>query len=202
MRSAMRRLRMGACLPGPTADLPLARGRPLGVASRAGERHRGGKPPGEETRMITDGLSRKEFLRVVGAAGIGGAVAGPGALLHPAGAAATTTPRIDPTDLTFETKAQYRPFEIVARGFEAVDDRFRGHRLRYERFAPAPEHDAGRTRVRGGALTIEGAPFFALFAAADGPVAPYAAVQVDVAALGSAGTVVAGLVADEANFVV
>jgi hypothetical protein len=156
--------------------------------------------------MITDSLSRKDFLRVIGAAGIAGAVAGPGALLRPGTAAAASTPRIDPTDLTFSIKAQYRPFEIVARGFEAVDDRFH-RRAPYKHFAPAPEHDRGTARVGGGALAVSGAPFFSLFAAHDGPVAPYAAVQVDVASFSTAAsasqnTVYAGLVADADNYVV
>src|SRR3954451_13290141 len=155
--------------------------------------------------MITDGLSRKDFLRVIGAAGIAGAVAGPGALLRPATAAATT-PHIDPTDLTFSIKAQYRPFEIVARGFEAVDDGFQ-RRKPYTRLAPAPERDDGTARVAGGVLAISGSPFFSLFAADDGPVAPYAAVQVDVASFSttsspSQNTVYAGLVADADNYVV
>jgi hypothetical protein len=159
--------------------------------------------------MITDGLSRKDFLRVIGAAGIGGAVLGPGALYRPAMvAAASPTPHIDPTDLTFATKAQYRPFEIVASGFEAVDDRFDAGSLPYQRFAPAPERDAGTATVAGGVLAISGKHFFALFAAEhDAPVAPYAAVQVDVASFSAArraaqNTVYAGLVADDANYVV
>jgi hypothetical protein len=154
--------------------------------------------------MITEGLSRKDFLRVLGAAGIGGA----GALSWPAAATANVppTPHLDPTDLTFSIRAQYRPFEIVASGFEAVDDRFDAGAVPYASFAPAPERDAGTASVTDGALAISGKRFFALFAADDGPVAPYAAVQVDVAAFSGAtkadqDTVYAGLVADAANYV-
>jgi hypothetical protein len=156
--------------------------------------------------MITDGLSRKDFLRVIGAAGVGGAVLGP---LSAAAAAAGApgTPHIDPTDLTFAIKAQYRPFEIVASGFEAVDDQFDSGTVPYRRFAPAPEGDAGTASVAGGRLAISGRRFFALFADQSGPVAPYAAVQVTVASFSTArraaqNTVYAGLVADEGNYVV
>jgi hypothetical protein len=146
--------------------------------------------------MVTDGLSRKEFLRVLGAAGVGGA----GVLAWPGlAAAASRTPDIDPTDLTFSTKAQYRPFEIVARGFEAVDDDFTSGRPAYRRFAPAPERDGGRVSERGGVLSVSGRSFFALLAAGDGPAAPYAAVQADVAALD--GAVYAGLVAGADDYV-
>ena len=156
--------------------------------------------------MITEGLSRKDFLRVIGAAGVGGAVLGP---LSAAASAANPpgTPHINPTDLTFAIKAQYRPFEIVARGFEAVDDRFDSGTVPYRRFAPAPEGDAGTASEAGGTLAISGKRFFALFADQAGPVAPYAAVQVTVASFSAArraaqNTVYAGLVADEGNYVV
>src|SRR3954466_4704874 len=102
------------------------------------------------------GLSRKEFLRTLAAAGAGGA------LLRPGTAAAA--PRLSPFDLSFHTIAQYRPFEIVARGFEALDADYRGR--------PLPP-----------AVTVPASP-----------VAPYAAVQLDVASFGG-GAVYAGLVA-------
>jgi hypothetical protein len=156
--------------------------------------------------MITEGLSRKDFLRVIGAAGIGGAIFGPAATAA-AAARPPGTPHIDPTDLTFAIKAQYRPFEIVASGFEAVDDPFDTGPVSYQRLAPAPERDAGTASVSGGVLAISGKQFFALFADEAGPVAPYAAVQVSVASFSATrraaeNTVYAGLVADEANYVV
>jgi hypothetical protein len=155
-------------------------------------------------------LNRKEFLRLLGAAGAGGAVLGPGALLRPAATEASgrgTAPHIRPTDLTFTTRAQYRPFEIVARGFAAVDDGFDRRTGGYRRFAPGPERHAGTAGVAGGALTVSGRSFFALFAAAAGPVAPYAAVEVDVASFShdrpqTQDTVYAGLVADADDYVV
>jgi hypothetical protein len=150
-----------------------------------------------------DALSRKDFLRLVGAAGVGGAALG----LRPAAAEAAQPPRIGPTDLSFAIRAQYRPFEIVADGFAAVDDGFGRHAGRYRRFAPAPERNPGTAATAGGALAISGTSYFALFAADAGPVAPYAAVQVDVAALGpehpaARDTVYAGLVADADTYVV
>jgi hypothetical protein len=154
-------------------------------------------------------LSRKDFLRRAGAIGLGGAVLGPGGVLRPgtAAAAAPTAPNIRPTDLSVAIKAQYRPFEIVARGFAAVDDGFGGSAGQYRRFAPEPERDGGAVGTAQGALTVSGKRFFALFAAAAGPVAPYAAVQVDVASFGAdrataQDTVYAGLVADADDYVV
>ena len=155
-------------------------------------------------------VSRKEFLQVLAAAGLGGAVLGPGALLSPPAAAASQvppTPRIKPTDLSFAIKAQYRPFEIVASELVAVDDGFGSGTASYTRFAPAPELNGGTARTAGGTLAISGKPFFALFAAKTGPVAPYAGVQLDVASFSSArratqNTIYAGLVADRSNYVV
>lgn len=149
------------------------------------------------------GLSRKEFLRVLGAAGLGGAMLGPGSLVHPVGAAAATRPPdIDPTDLSFTVRAQYRPFEIVAEGFAAVDDGFGGGVGRYRVFAPAPSGDAGTIATRNGTLTFSGAPLFALLASRSRPDAPYAAVQADVASFGGDGAVYAGLVAGAGDYVV
>jgi hypothetical protein len=143
-------------------------------------------------------MSRKEFLAAAGGVALAG-------LLRPTGASAAVTPGLAPTDLTFATQAQYRPFEIVAAGFEAVDDAFAGGGPRYSTFAPAPEDDPGTVATSGGALTVSGRSYFALLAARANPVAPYAAVQVDVAAFSdrakTQNAVYAGLVADAANYV-
>lgn len=156
--------------------------------------------------MFERECSRKDFLRALGAAGLGGALLGPGALLRPSAAAAATTPHVSPFDLTFSTTARYRPFEIVAAGFEAVDDGFDGGAGAYRTFAPAPEQNAGTIGTAGGALTVSGKRFFALLAAGAGPAAPYAAVELDVASFSGRGktedTVYAGLVADASNYVV
>ena len=158
---------------------------------------------------IDGGLSRKDFLQVLGAAGISGAVLGPGALLGPTGAAARMPPaaHIKPTDLSFAIKAQYRPFEILANELVAVDDGFTSDNGSYSRFAPAPELNSGTATAAGGTLAISGKPFFALLASRLGPVAPYAGVQVDVASFSGArraaqNTVYAGLAADAANYIV
>jgi hypothetical protein len=150
------------------------------------------------------GMTRKQFLRS-GGAGIGGAVLA-GGLVHP-GVARAATPNLKPTDLTFTTTTQYRPFEIVADGFVAVDDDFAAGGGAYRRFAPAPESNLGTVGVAGGVLSVSGTRFFELFAAHSRPVAPWAAVEVEIAAFSSAddvtqNTVYAGLVADAANYVV
>src|SRR5215212_754588 len=160
----------------------------------------------QQARSGSTGLTRKEFLGALGAAGLGGAVLGPDALLRPASAAAAT-PHIRPTDLSFSIAAQFRPFEIVADGFAAVEDGFDAGTGSYRTFAPLPEQDPGGTSVAGGALSLSGKTFFALLAASAGPVAPYAAVQVAVESFSGVRnatqeTVYAGLVADAGNYVV
>ena len=149
------------------------------------------------------GMTRKQFLRT-GAAGIGAAVLAEG-LLGP-GVARAASPNLKPTDLTFTTTTQYRPFEIVAAGFVAVDDDFSTGSRAYQTFAPAPESKAGTVGVVGGVLSVSGKKYFELFAAGSGPAAPWAAVEVQVAAFSSANhlaqnTVYAGLIADAANYV-
>jgi hypothetical protein len=159
-------------------------------------------------------VSRKEFLQALGAAGLGGALFGPGALLRP-GVAAAATPHLSPTDLSFTTTSQFRPFEIVASGFTVVDDGFNDQTGSYTKFAPAPEQDQGTVGVAGGALSVSGKkPFLTLLAVAPSPsplttspLAPYAAVQVDVAAFSAAhhlsqNSVYAGLVAGTSDYVV
>lgn len=149
------------------------------------------------------GMTRKQFLRT-GAAGIGAAVLAEG-LLGP-GVAGAASPNLKPTDLTFTTTTQYRPFEIVAAGFVAVDDDFNAASGAYRTFAPAPENHAGTVGVAGGMLSVSGKKYFELFAASSGPVAPWAAVEVQIAAFSSANhltqnTVYAGLIADAVNYV-
>ncbi|MFL5860121.1 MAG: hypothetical protein ACJ780_04980, partial [Solirubrobacteraceae bacterium] len=149
-------------------------------------------------------VTRTQFLRT-GAAGIGGALLGE-ALLRP-GIARAARPHLKPTDLAFTTTTQYRPFEIVADGFEAVDDAFSAASHAYRTFAPAPENNPGTAGVGRGVLSVSGRSYFDLLATRSGPVAPWAAVEVDIAAFSSApnltqNTVYAGLVADAANYVV
>src|SRR5207248_7235094 len=114
----------------------------------------------EEGRMLAEhrahartGLTRKEFLRT-GAAGISGAVLS-GALLNP-GVARAARGTLKPADLTFTTTAQYRPFEIIAKGFVAVDDDFGSPSGVFKTFAPAPENNPGTAGVAGGTFSISG----------------------------------------------
>jgi hypothetical protein len=112
-------------------------------------------------------------------------------------------------DLRFTTTSQYRPFEIVASRFKAVDDDFNDQTGSYTTLAPAPEGNPGSAGVAGGVLSISAKkPFFALLAASPpAPEAPYAAVQVKVASFSAANhlaqnSVYAGLVASAADYVV
>jgi hypothetical protein len=95
----------------------------------------------------------------------------------------------------------------VASGFVAVDDDFSASSAAYETFAPSPENHAGAVGVARGVLSVSGKEYFALLASGSGPVAPWAAVQLDVAAFSDAqhldqNTIYAGLIADSANYVV
>src|SRR5205807_4852448 len=111
------------------------------------------------------GLTRKEFV-CRGAAGLGGAVLS-GALLSP-GVARAAGGALKPTDLTFTTTAQYRPFEIIAKGFVALDDDFSSGSGGYKTFAPAPENKPGTAGVAGGVLSVSGEKYFSLFASRSG----------------------------------
>src|SRR3954451_11541889 len=130
-----------------------------------------------------EGISRKQFLAAMGASGA--------ALLAPGTAGAATRPRLRPTDLSFAIQAQYRPFEIVARGFEAIRDDFGGGAYPYRGFG------TGTAETRHGRLTVAGERFLTV---RTGPRAPYAAVEARVEALD--GTVYAGLIAGPGDYVV
>jgi hypothetical protein len=164
---------------------------------------------GDDHELTVHGLSRRDFLRILGAAGVGAAASGPAALLAPGRAGAQAPPGppdIAPTDLAFAIRAQYRPFEIVADELVELDDPFDTRDPGYRRLAPGPELNAGTVRRGRGSLSVSGESFFALFRAPTGPVAPYAAVEVRVTSFSGAAestedTVVAGLVRDARNSV-
>ena len=115
--------------------------------------------------MSDNRLDRRAFLRMAGGAGLGGAVA----LGWPGPAAAAASPRPSIFDLRFRLTHQYRPFALLAPGFE--------------------QHDAPGGRPAGLVRTNAG------------PVAPFAAVVLNVAQHDPEATLLAGLVQDENNSV-
>ncbi|HKH11341.1 MAG TPA: hypothetical protein VKA73_09375, partial [Rubrobacter sp.] len=100
-------------------------------------------------------LARKDFLKLAGAAGIG-AAAGAGLLQSGAGAAVTTN--LEPTDFTFRTREQFRPFDLLARNFVRLDDGFDTNSIgNYTILRPGPpEEDDGFVRVGGGKARFDG----------------------------------------------
>ncbi len=154
------------------------------------------------------GLNRRDLLKLIGAAGITVA-AGPALTATSAWAQeAPEVPDLDPTDLEFVTRSQFRPREVVARNFVELRDEFDSRDPGYTRLAPAPELNRGRIRRAGGRLSVSGDDAFStVFRAPTGPVAPYAAVQVGVRSLSdepdlAENTVSAGLVRSAGNQVV
>src|SRR5215203_1322234 len=149
--------------------------------------------------------SRKEFLKVLGAAGVGTAV-GSNALLREALSAERLVSNPRPTDLTFSVKKQFRPFDLLAKNFIQLRDSFDTDTSgNYAVLAPAPESNPGNASIRRGALRVNGDAYFALFRSATSQKAPFATVIVDVERFsdiaGTENTVLAGLVKDRSNYV-
>jgi hypothetical protein len=114
-----------------------------------------------------------------------------------------------PLDLEFSVVAQRRPFDLVARNFTSLQERFDSARgLReYAQLGIAPEKNPGQADRRHGTLSISGdEPFFTLFRSETSQRAPYSSVIVDVQSFAGTGgeqdAVFAGLVKDESNYVV
>ena len=159
--------------------------------------------PGAE--VLSRLSSRKEFLKVLGAAGVGAAV-GSNALLREALSAERLVSNPRPTDLTFSVKKQFRPFDLLAKNFVQLRDGFDTDTSgNYAVLAPAPESNPGNASIRRGALRVNGDAYFALFRSATSQKAPFATVIVDVERFsdiaGTENTVLAGLVKDRSNYV-
>ena len=157
----------------------------------------------EQTGVLERPFTRRDLLKGAGAAGLG-ATLGYGLL---ADRALGQTAALDPRDLTFEVLAQYRPFRVVSQAGTELDETFDEPGLQgYRLLRPAPEGRRGRATVSGGSLSVtDEEAFSSLFVTRSAPVAPYAAVEVEVASLsgapGNQDTVSAGLVRDEENWV-
>ncbi len=149
--------------------------------------------------------SRGDFLKVLGAAGVGTAV-GSNVLLREALSQERLVSNPRPTDLAFSIKKQYRPFDLLAKNFVQLRDGFDSDTsANYAVLAPAPESNRGNASIRRGALRVNGDSYFALFRSKTLQEAPFATVIVDVQTFsdttGAENTVLAGLVKDQSNYV-
>jgi hypothetical protein len=148
--------------------------------------------------------SRSDFLKMVGAAGLGTAV-GSNVFLREALALGPTAPT-DPSFL-FSIKADYSAFDVISDNFVEHRDGFDRNQAFYKVLTPGPESTrAGVSINRGRLRAIGDDPFFTLLRTGKAPLAPYAAVIVDVAAFMGSGvnedSVYAGLIKDDSNYVV
>src|SRR5918997_5175349 len=156
---------------------------------------------GQEAAGIFD---RRDFLKLAGAAGLGAAL---GASILPQQALALgPTGPTDPS-FSFSIKADYSAFDVISDNFVEHRDAFNRNRNLYKVFAPAPERTRADFRFKDGRLRFSGdSPFFTLFRTSKSPIAPYAAVVVNVAALSQStveqNSVYAGLIKDASNYVV
>src|SRR5215218_637904 len=148
--------------------------------------------------------SRKDFLKMAGAAGLGATLAS-NILLREAFALDPTGPT-DPS-FSFSIKADYSAFDVISDNFVEHRDGFDRNQKLYRVLTPAPELTRGGVSLNNGRLRVSGdSPFFTLFQTGKSPIAPYAAIIVDVRAFSRSGvnqnTVYAGLIKDASNYVV
>ena len=144
--------------------------------------------------------SREEFLKLLGAAGIGAAA---GASLLPGMASGAVQTSLEPTDFTFTTRERFRPFDLLAKNFVRLDDDFSANtRGEYTVLRPGPpSEDDGFVRLGEGKARFAGQDdYYTILKSGTGQRAPFATVIVNVESLPE-GTVYAGLYKDEGNYV-
>jgi hypothetical protein len=144
--------------------------------------------------------SRGDFLKLLGAAGVGAAA---GTSLLPGSAEGAVRTSLDPTDFNFTTRKRFRPFDLLAKNFVRLDDNFSSNtRGNYTVLRPGPTNeDDGTVRISNGKLRFDGADnYYTVLKSGTGQRAPYATVIIDVASL-PGGTVYAGLYKDNRNYV-
>ncbi len=145
--------------------------------------------------------SRKEFLKLLSAAGIGAAA---GVSVLPGAAEGAVRTRLQPTDFSFTTREQFRPFHLLAENFVQLDDSFNTNTIgNYTILRPGPpEEDDGFVRVQDGKMRFTGQDdYYTILRSNTGQEAPFATVIIEVASLPEEGTVYTGLYRDEFNFV-
>ena len=144
--------------------------------------------------------SRGDFLKLLGAAGIGAAT---GASVLQGRADGAVSTRLQPTDFTFTERVQFRPFDLLAENFVRLDDAFSANtRGNYTILRPGPPNeDDGYVRIGEGKARFAGQDdYYTILKSGTGQRAPFATVIIDVASL-TEGTVYAGLYKDARNYV-
>ena len=148
--------------------------------------------------------SRKHFLKLLGAAGIGAAA---GASVLPGAAEGAVRTRLQPTDFEFTTREIFRPFDLLAKNFVELDDSFSTDTAgTYTPLRPGDlEEDDGAYGVSNGEMrffesTPESNNYYTILKSDTGEEAPFITVIVEVTSLPD-GTVYAGLYKDELNYV-
>lgn len=144
--------------------------------------------------------NRRDFLKLLGAAGIGVAA---GASVLPGAAEGAVRTGLQPTDFSFTTREQFRPFNLLAKNFVRLDDSFNTNTVGdYTILRPGPpEEDDGSVRGGDGKMRFSGQDdYYTVLKSDTGQEAPYATVIIEVASQPD-GTVYAGLYESELNYV-
>jgi len=144
--------------------------------------------------------SRGDFLKLLGAAGVGAAA---GTSLLPGSAEGAVSSSLEPTDFHFTTRERFRPFNLLAENFVQLDDSFSTNtKGNYTILRPGPaSEDDGVVTISNGKLHFDGQDdYYTVLKSNTGQRAPYATVTIDVASL-PGGTVYVGLYKDNRNYV-
>ncbi len=144
--------------------------------------------------------SRGDFLKLLGAAGVGAAA---GTSLLPGSAEGAVRTGLEPTDFHFTTRERFRPFDLLAKNFVRLDDNFSTNtRSNYTILRPGPPgEDDGTVGISSGKLRFDGeSDYYTILKSRTGQRAPFATVILDVASI-RGGTVYAGLYKDNDNYV-
>ena len=144
--------------------------------------------------------SRGDFLKLLGAAGVGAAA---GASLLPGSAKGAVRTSLEPTDFHFTTRERFRPFDLLAKNFVQLDDSFgMNTRGNYTVLRPGPPNeDDGYVRIGEGTARFAGQDdYYTILKSNTGQRAPFATVIIDVASL-TEGTIYAGLYKNNGNYV-
>src|SRR5215213_2729164 len=144
--------------------------------------------------------SRGDFLKLLGAAGVGAAA---GASLLPGSAEGAVSTGLEPTDFHFTTQERSRPFDLLAKNFVQLDDGFSTNtRDNYTILRPgSSDEDDGYVRIGEGTARFAGQDdYYTILKSNTGQRAPFATVVIDVASL-TEGTVYAGLYKNDGNYV-
>jgi len=134
--------------------------------------------------MFDAPVGRRALVLAAGGVGLAVATGAPAFAASPPATALDPRLAATPFDLHFRITEQFRPFALIAPGFVQLDTATGAGGVRIAR--PGVQVSGGRLRLTGDVLIPTGVR----------PVAPYGTVEVEVAELGSEGSVVAGFAAN------